>query len=185
MKLNLGCGTRKIHGFINIDSRLECGPDAVIDIRYVNTLYKNKATLIYACHVLEHFSRNEIQKILANWYDCLRPGGTIRLSVPDFDKIVRVYTMNGDLSQLYGYLYGGQKNEFDYHKIVFNLDTLSNLLKSVGFININKYDWRTTEHAYVDDYSQAYIPHMDKINGTLMSLNIEATKPELDGTYHE
>jgi hypothetical protein len=27
-----------------------------------------------------------------------------------------------------------------------------------------------------DDHSQAYIPHMDKENGTLISLNIETIK---------
>jgi hypothetical protein len=27
-----------------------------------------------------------------------------------------------------------------------------------------------------DDHSQAYLPHMDKENGTLISLNIEAVK---------
>lgn len=33
--------------------------------------------------------------------------------------------------------------------------------------------WKNTEHSQFDDYSQSYIPHMDKINGTLMSLNVE------------
>jgi hypothetical protein len=28
----------------------------------------------------------------------------------------------------------------------------------------------------MDDYSQSYLPHMDKENGTLMSLNLEAVK---------
>ena len=32
------------------------------------------------------------------------------------------------------------------------------------------------KHSDIDDYSQAYIPHMDKDNGTLMSLNVEAIK---------
>jgi hypothetical protein len=36
--------------------------------------------------------------------------------------------------------------------------------------------WRETEHAHVDDFSQAYIPHMDKENGILISLNIECDK---------
>jgi len=32
------------------------------------------------------------------------------------------------------------------------------------------------EHADVDDYSQAHIPHLCKESGKLMSLNIEAVK---------
>ena len=36
--------------------------------------------------------------------------------------------------------------------------------------------WEETEHAQFDDHSQAYLPHMDKENGTLMSLNVECIK---------
>jgi hypothetical protein len=38
-------------------------------------------------------------------------------------------------------------------------------------------DWRATEHAGIDDYSQAYFPHMDKEFGIQVSLNVEARKP--------
>ena len=41
---------------------------------------------------------------------------------------------------------------------------------------MKRYDLRDTEHADIDDCSQAYLPHMDKENGVLMSLNVEATK---------
>ena len=46
----------------------------------------------------------------------------------------------------------------------------------MGFKEVYRYDWRETEHSNIDDFSQAYIPHMDKENGELMSLNIEAIK---------
>jgi hypothetical protein len=49
-------------------------------------------------------------------------------------------------------------------------------MEEAGFKNVKRYDWKKTEHFYVDDYSQAYLPHMDKLNGKLMSLNVEATK---------
>ena len=32
------------------------------------------------------------------------------------------------------------------------------------------------QHADVDDFSQAYIPHMDKENGILISLNVKCVK---------
>ena len=38
---------------------------------------------------------------------------------------------------------------------------------------VKKYNWKNTEHAQFDDHSQAYLPDMDKENGTLISLNIE------------
>ena len=63
-----------------------------------------------------------------------------------------------------------------YHKTVYDFEELSTLLSSAGIQNIARYDWRDTEHCDFDDHSQAYIPHMDKDNGTLISLNIEGTK---------
>ena len=45
-----------------------------------------------------------------------------------------------------------------------------------GMREVNHYDWRDTEHSEFDDHSQAYLPHMDKDNGTLMSLNVECKK---------
>ena len=178
MKLNLGCGSRKIHGFVNVDAREDCNPDVVYSIENISSLYQNKATLIYACHVLEHFSRTEVSKALLDWHKCLVPGGKIRLSVPSIDTVIKAYGIYEDLNIVHGYLYGGQKNPFDYHKTIFNFDVLQKYLISAGFTDIHKYDWRTTEHAYVDDYSQAYLPHMDKLNGLQMSLNVEAIKPE-------
>ena len=49
-------------------------------------------------------------------------------------------------------------------------------LIAAGFKDVRRYDWRQTEHKDYDDFSQAYIPHMDKENGLLISLNVEATK---------
>jgi hypothetical protein len=53
---------------------------------------------------------------------------------------------------------------------------LENELKLIGFDNIKEYNWKTTEHSNIDDFSQAYLPHLDKKNGMLMSLNLEAVK---------
>jgi hypothetical protein len=65
---------------------------------------------------------------------------------------------------------------YNIHYNIFDYETLKNALLDVGFKEVYRYDWRATEHADVDDYSQAYYPHMDKENGKLMSLNIEAVK---------
>jgi len=86
------------------------------------------------------------------------------------------YILHGDFSRIKGFLYGGQRNIYDFHKYGYDYLTLSNLLYEIGFNQVYKYDWRKTEHSHIDDYSQAYLPHMDKINGVLMSLNVEAVK---------
>lgn len=63
-----------------------------------------------------------------------------------------------------------------YHKTIYDFDSLKKLLMSVGFKNVDRYDWRKTSHSKFDDHSQAYLPHMDKENGTLISLNVECVK---------
>jgi predicted SAM-dependent methyltransferase len=182
MKLNLGCGDRKIHGFINIDARGECNPDIIADIRNTQKIYKD-VELIYACHVLEHFPMKPSTfqdttylQILKNWYDTLKSGGILRLSVPDFEVACSRYLSTGNLSEIKHLINGGQKYDFDFHYCCWDFATLKKTLHDVGFKDIRRYDWKKTEHFFVDDYSQSFLPHMDKTNGQLMSLNIEATK---------
>ena len=83
------------------------------------------------------------------------------------------------MEELLGLLIGGQKDPYDWHGMIFNYETLADGLETSGFRNVRRYDWRDTEVAVlgIDDYSQAYLPHMDKESGRLMVLNIEADKP--------
>ena len=62
--------------------------------------------------------------------------------------------------------------------MVFDYSSLAEGLMEAGFWIPKRYDWRDTDVGIwgIDDYSQAYLPHMDKENGTLMSLNVEAIK---------
>ncbi len=176
MKLNLGCGNKKMLGFINIDSRQEVSPDLIDDVSSLQSFKSNSVNLIYACHVLEHFDRFEYKEVLKRWFDVLEPGGVLRISVPDIEKVFNHYSQFKDLNVLKGFLWGGQTYPQNYHYTGFDFKTISNDLLEIGFSNVRHYDWRNTEHSMIDDFSQAYLPHMDKENGMLMSLNIEAYK---------
>jgi len=178
MKLHLGCGPRYIPGFIHVD--LQAAPHVAI-VGPVERLAigDSCASLIYASHVLEHFGRYAFKAVLREWFRVLAPGGTLRLSVPDFAACAAIYYESGltdGLSGLVGLVVGGQRNEYDHHKMIFDEALLRRELLDAGFHNIRRWDWRTTEHAHIDDYSQAYLPHLDKQNGRLMSLNIEADR---------
>lgn len=178
-KLHLGCGAKYIPGFFHID----VGSFEHLDVRgAVNNLEfirDNTVELIYAAHVLEHFGRHEVRGVLSEWYRVLAPHGVLRLAVPDFSAVATLYVagrLTAGLHDILGLLVGGQRDQFDYHKMVFDQATLDALLKAVGFRSVQPWDWRETEHSQIDDYSQAYLPHMDKAAGTLVSLNLEATK---------
>ena len=82
--------------------------------------------------------------------------------------------LNSFLGPLYGKMEMGDKTI--YHKTTYDFKELKLILNKCGFSNIDYYNWKNTEHKDFDDHSQAYIPHMDKENGILISLNIEAVK---------
>ncbi len=63
-----------------------------------------------------------------------------------------------------------------YHRTVYNFDDLKALLEACGFGRVRRYDWRQTLPKDYGDFSQAYVPHMDKEKGLLISLNVEADK---------
>lgn len=176
MKLHLGCGEKILENFINIDSRPLDGVNIVSDISELKNIQNNSVELIYCSHVLEHFGRHTYKNTLKNWYDKLIVGGKLRIAVPDFESIVNHYNKNKDLGQLIGMLYGGQTYTENFHYYCWDFKTLSDDLFNVGFREVNRYDWRETEHSNIDDYSQSYLPHMDKENGMLMSLNVVAIK---------
>ena len=77
-----------------------------------------------------------------------------------------------------GPLFGRQDYLYNIHYNVFDLTSLRKHLEEAGFVAVREYDWRNTDHANVDDYSQAYVPHMDKMSGILVSLNVECKKPK-------
>jgi len=178
MKLHLGCGKKYIDGFKHVDLQDFEHIDYKTSADNLYFAKDNSVELIYASHILEHFGRHEYKKVLKEWYRVLKPNGILRIAVPDFEAVVNYYnTKEKDLSKLLGLLVGGQKmGQFDYHKMVFDELLLTSALREVGFKKIYRYDWRKTEHKDIDDYSQAYLPHMDKENGMLMSLNMEAVK---------
>ena len=68
------------------------------------------------------------------------------------------------------------KDKYDYHGNIFDYSSLESALKSAGFKTVRTWNWRETEHSHIDDYSQAYLPHMDKNSGKLVSLNVEGLK---------
>ena len=177
LKLHLGCGNKILPGYLNIDCRYQPGVDEINNVQFLRNYEDNSVDEIYACHVLEHLGRWNYLDALERWYEILKPGGVIKIAVPDFEAVVKIYSENKfDLPKIRGLLYGGQDYDGNIHTWCWDTKSLSDDLESIGFKETQRYDWRETDHSYIDDFSQCYLPHMDKENGTLMSLNIKAIK---------
>jgi len=175
-RLHLGCGRRHIPGWHHVDIVAFPHVDTVGPVEALRDIRDDSVEVIYACHVLEHFGRYQVFEVVSEWYRVLRPDGVLRVAVPDFEAACRYYAEHGDIREVLGLVMGGQTSAHDYHKAIFDQTSLGELLEDVGFRSIRRYDWRATDHAWLDDFSQAYLPHMDKDGGTLVSLNVEAVK---------
>ena len=120
VRLNIGSGNAKIPGFIPIDRKLghEAYPLAYPD---------NSVDEIRASHVLEHFSFGDAMKALHDWVRVLKPGGLIKIAVPDFDKCV-----NSDDPERVFFLMGGQQDEDDFHRSAFDRQRLESYMAAAG-----------------------------------------------------
>ncbi len=182
LKLHLGCWQRVFPGFTHVDLCDMPHIDFKSSIDALPFFEDNSAELIYCSHALEYFDRDQAKRALAEWHRVLTPGGLLRLAVPDFEALIRVYQQTGELSRVLGPLYGKMGVVTPagpttiYHKTVYDQASLTALLMECGFGDAGRWDWRTTEHAHIDDHSQAYFPHMQKDTGILVSLNIQARK---------
>jgi len=172
-QLHLGCGNVKLPGFCNVDIVSTEATDIIDDISKLEKFPKNYAQEIYACHVLEHFAHAAIHDILRRWYDVLKPGGILRISVPDIDRIVKIYINNWQHFQTpgntpwIGLIYGGQSSPYDFHKTGFNFCWLKFLLEKTGFHSVAEYPHEPHFAGNVNDASLAHVPFTE-----FLSLNI-------------
>ena len=178
MKLHIGCGEKYLPGWKHLDARKFPHVDYVTDkLDNLNMFADNSVEEIYACHVLEHFTRAEIAwGALNEWNRILKVGGVLRIAVPDFEAIVEEYLSSRNLELVMGLLYGGQNYKYNFHYQTYDFKRLSDLLTRARFSEIERYDWRDFLPPDYDDFSRAYLPHMDFEHGRLMSLNVVATK---------
>lgn len=89
--LNLGCGERFHPDWTNLDyapSHPEVRPH---DLRTGIPFSDETFEVVYHSHVLEHFEPTAGLHFLKECRRVLRPGGIIRVAVPDLERIARMY----------------------------------------------------------------------------------------------
>lgn len=174
MKLNLGSGMTPIPGFVNVDALEDApGVDVVADISGRLPFEDGTADLVYASHLLEHFPTDRVPAMLAEWRRVLRPGGGLLVAVPDLEVVASTMVKRSGWftpphGPWLGVIYGGQKDEYDFHKTGFTATWLAHLLREAGFGEIQRVD--RFEEIPVPDASFSPLPF-----GVNVSLNMRAT----------
>ncbi len=92
MKLvNIGCGSVFHPDWINLDVLPLAKNVQSYDIRETLPFLSQEIDVCYSSHVLEHLSREQAKSFLIDCDRVLKPGGIIRIVVPDLEMIARNY----------------------------------------------------------------------------------------------
>lgn len=128
MKLvNLGCGTRFHKDWSNFD--FVSTDEGVVAHNLLSgiPLPSANADVVYHSHVLEHFTRTDAKAFIQECYRVLKPGGIIRIAIPDLEKIATLY-----LQKLNAALQGDEQARIDYDWIMLEMYDQTVRTKSGG-----------------------------------------------------
>ncbi len=168
MRIHLASGDRRLPGFIHVDRRAECKPDIVADWNAL-PFKDSSIALLYFCHGLEHIRKPEVLRVLREFRRILKPKGILRLSLPDFSTLAKLY-VNREISLFrLGCLHGRQDYDGNTHYASYDFDYLAYFLGEAGFYNIKRWNPVEVHPPDYDDFSLAMM------NGIYISLNVEAT----------
>jgi predicted SAM-dependent methyltransferase len=157
VRVNVASGPFPLTGFINLDLN-QCLPEVVPwDCRWDLPFDDNSIAGIRAEHFFEHLeTKEELPSFLRDCLRVLKPGGALRVIVPDAERYLRAYTRD-DLSGFielaapipfpkelptkldvvnHVFHQGGE------HRWAYDFETLSYRLRSSGFGQIERMSYR-------------------------------------------
>ncbi len=151
IKLNLGCGSDIRPDYVNVDKFPQS--ENVIQADFPTLPFEdNHADEAVLSHVLEHFGYREGEILCREIHRVLRSDGLALIEVPDIQWCMAQFLgapePNGYTDPSYDYntqhrwglwaqsLWGDQHNEGLFHKWGYTAHRLYNLLKFVGFSEI-------------------------------------------------
>jgi predicted SAM-dependent methyltransferase len=98
---------------------------------------------IYASHVLEHLGFVEkLPRALSEFNRVLKKDGTVRISVPDFEILCRMFLDPVHTTEqrffIMAMTFGGQTDPHDFHYVGLTFEFLRDFLLKAGFSRIER-----------------------------------------------
>lgn len=144
VRLNVGCGNRKLAGYVGVDVVARSAADIVAPANRI-PLPDRSVDEILAVHLFEHLTPWEAEEALGEWMRLLKPGGLLALEMPDVLKCARNLVRaakGGNVSDdlTYWGMYGDPrlKDPHMLHRWGWTMATLRPLLEAVGYRMVNE-----------------------------------------------
>jgi predicted SAM-dependent methyltransferase len=175
-RLNWGCGEYPEPGWINSDVKEIPGIDISCDIRDGLPLDGDSLDYAVSIHALPEVPYPDLVPVLRELRRVLKPGGVLRLVLPDLDRGIRAY-LNGDRdyflvpdedAQAIGAKFIVQMVWYGYSRSLFTYDFTEELLRKAGFSQMARCEYLKTASRFGE------IVELDSRERE--SLFIEATK---------
>jgi predicted SAM-dependent methyltransferase len=124
----------------------------------------NSVQYIYSSHFLEHLYKDDAKKLLREAYRVLKPGGKIRLCIPDLHYAFSLY-QKGNREQALAFFFDGVGYTYA-HRYMYDFESLRSILYEVGFDRVSRFSYKIGE-----------VPDIEKLdNKPDETLYVEATK---------
>jgi hypothetical protein len=142
MRVNLGCGDRYAHGWVNVDhAGMPHHKDITLDLRAELPWDNGELNRIYAGHLLEHLRVHECIDVLERLRDCTATGGQLLVVGPDVDK-ARGMALAGTLDvTLESLQYGAGRWCGDEHRWECSPPAIRKLLRVAGWWHVESLIW--------------------------------------------
>ena len=134
LRLNVGCGSKPLSGYFNIDERELEGVDLIADVRAL-PFRPGSVSEIHAAHLIEHFTETALRsEVLPAWRRLLKPSGVLTIAVPDADGMIQAFSRGQfPFESLRAVTFGGQDYPGNFHYTMFSRDSLRAILCEAGF----------------------------------------------------
>jgi predicted SAM-dependent methyltransferase len=143
VKVHLGCGSKILTGWLNVDGLPGPGVDLVLDIERELGRLPDDIEMIYSSHVIEHIHPDKLADVMATLYARMASGGQILIVTTDILGIVNHRLLghrNGDAweAALFGEV-RSTDHPMASHRNCFTQQKLNGILSRAGFYHIGPF----------------------------------------------
>jgi len=132
-------GSKTYYTFLQYHSILKHNRFVFHDLSYSVPFGDNTIDCVFSSHFLEHLSQRDGCRLVGEIYRVLKPGGRVRLSVPDLGYALSLYDRGEKERMLQNYFFVDHRGSYhSQHKYMYDFGILKSLLAEKGFVQIEK-----------------------------------------------
>ena len=187
-KLHVGCGKRRVPGWLNVDIQ---NSEFDLDLGYGKLPFPDSHfSAVASQHVIEHLElERELIPLLYELNRCMVPGAEIWLSCPSMYKVCKSYLEDGGVGLLQdrisrfpnwslkglppSHIVNKLFHQHGQHKNLFDFPLLTAVLEKTGFVDVKEVD----ERAFLNRF-----PEFPERNDGFQSIYVSALVPPPSGS---